>query len=83
MSALEAVERERERQEALYAEGKLRWIASRPDCPEALKLAALVEEVGEVARAFHDQTSKRDELVHVAAVAVAWIEALDQQMLPV
>jgi NTP pyrophosphatase (non-canonical NTP hydrolase) len=44
-------------------------------------LAVLTEEVGEVANAIieHDKTSAelRAELVQVAAVACAWIEALD------
>lgn len=76
--AMTEVLQERMRQEDLYASGELEWIASRPDCPDGLRLAALVEEVGEVARAFHDAGDVRTELVQVAAVAVAWIEGLDQ-----
>lgn len=75
-SVLTEIDDERQRQERLYDEGLLDWIASRPDCPNELRLAALVEEVGEVARAYHDQRAVRTELVHVAAVAVAWLEAL-------
>lgn len=78
MTAIELVAEERTRQEELFATGALEWIASRPDCPDVLRLAALVEEVGEVARAFHDGQDVGTELVHVAAVAVAWIEGLDQ-----
>lgn len=80
VTALEAVAAERQRQEDLYASGALRWIASDPECPDALRLAALVEEVGEVARSFHDGGGLHDELVHVAAVAVAWLETLDQRL---
>ncbi len=45
--------------------------------PEPVKLAVLTEEVGEVAKALleHDREGLRDELVQVAAVAVAWLEA--------
>jgi sorbitol-specific phosphotransferase system component IIA len=59
--------------------GELRWIASAPACPDELRLAALVEEVGEAARALHDGDllSLSEELVHVAAVAVAWIEGIE------
>lgn len=78
MTAIDLVTAERSRQEDLFYSGALEWIASRPDCPDVLRLAALVEEVGEVARAFHDGDDVRTELVHVAAVAVAWIEGLAQ-----
>jgi hypothetical protein len=46
---------------------------------DPMRLTVLVEEVGEVARAVleGDTASLRAELVQVAAVAVAWIEALD------
>lgn len=43
----------------------------------AVKAAVLAEECGEVARAALDgSTGLRDELVQVAAVAVAWLEGL-------
>jgi hypothetical protein len=42
-----------------------------------VKLAVLTEECGEVAREALDGTlGLRDELVQVAAVAVAWLESL-------
>ena len=46
--------------------------------PHPVKVAVLTEEVGEVARAAleHDTDGLRLELVQVAAVAVAWLEAL-------
>ncbi len=53
---------------------------SSSDVPPIVKVAVLTEECGEVARAVLDrQDSKRlcQELVQVAAVAVAWLEALD------
>lgn len=83
MTVLDQVDAERVRQEELYADGLLRWIASRPDCPNELRLAALVEEVGEVARAYHDGGDVRTELVQVAAVAVAWVEGLDAHQLSI
>jgi hypothetical protein len=45
---------------------------------DAVKVAVLLEEVGEVARAVldGDLDTLTDELVQVAAVAVAWLEAL-------
>ena len=45
---------------------------------EPVKAAVLAEEVGEVARAMldGDRLALRTELVQVAAVAVAWLEAL-------
>ncbi len=54
------------------------------DCSSGLvervtKMAVLTEEVGEVARAVLENRSRdnkqlRDELIQVAAVAVAWLE---------
>src|SRR5438552_26200 len=46
--------------------------------PDTVKVAVLTEETGEVARAFldGDRAGLRRELVQVAAVAVAWLEAL-------
>ena len=66
---------ERDRHIALRSSGALEHIASDRGCPDELKLAALVEEVGEVARAYHDGHDLTGELVHVAAVAVAWLES--------
>lgn len=75
-----AVAIERDRQRALW---------NRPhawgygDCSHDLqppvKLAVLLEEVGEVARAVLEQSPAdllRDELIQVVAVATAWLEGL-------
>jgi len=50
-----------------------------PQSPDAWKCAVLGEEFGEVAKAVveNDKFSLRRELVHVAAVAHAWLEALE------
>lgn len=53
-----------------------------PDLPWWLKLAALVEEVGEVAHELtYDQSGDRDklvkELIQVASVALTWVESLE------
>lgn len=77
---LAAIDVERDRQHAKWG-GQHQW--GRGDCagdgfPEALKAAILMEEVGEVTRALleGDRDGLADELVQVAAVAVAWREAL-------
>jgi NTP pyrophosphatase (non-canonical NTP hydrolase) len=49
---------------------------SSPHVDPLVKLAVLTEECGEVARAVLDRTPVRDELVQVAAVAVAWLEGM-------
>ena len=73
--------RERQRQEDLHAPRT----CANPDMPDGDKLAVLTEEVGEVAKALCERDeydtglfakALRDELIHVAAVAVAWAEAL-------
>lgn len=82
---------ERARQERLRAEGKFPATCATPDglSPEG-KLAVLAEEFGEVARHVTEQLidptrlekrKLRKELVEVAAVCVAWAEALDSEML--
>lgn len=78
LAALLAVDAERDRQD-------VQWPA--PDgFNDALALAILVEEVGEVAQAQlmaaidgGDTDHLREELVQVAAVAVRWLEHLDEQ----
>lgn len=85
---LDLVESERRRQEA-KCEAKrgegLEWkTCADPAMPDGDKLAVLTEELGEVARELCDARADhreptanlRVELVQVAAVAVAWIEAL-------
>lgn len=54
--------------------GRLAWVADDHGCPEVLRLAALMEEVGEVARAVHDgdHGSLNAELSQVAGIALAW-----------
>lgn len=66
---------ERSRQERIR---KGKPLASNPSLEWPLKLAALVEEVGEVARAINDDESDeclQAELVQVCAVAWAWLES--------
>lgn len=74
---------ERTRQEQLVQAGKFDWTCADPNQPDVAKLPVLVEEVGEVARCLCDMAKDpewreklREELVQVAAVAVAWVEAL-------
>ena len=44
-------------------------------------LAILTEELGEIARALneHDDENRNEELVQVAAVCVAWLEAIGRR----
>lgn len=79
VNVLALIAAERLNQERLFDSGALGWVASKLDCPPVLRLAALMEEVGEVARAVHDGESDErmiEELVQVAAVAVAWVEGI-------
>jgi hypothetical protein len=66
---------------------RMKWFAphdwgwgdcSSPDVAPIVKAVVLSEECGEVAQAVLDKNDDalRDELVQVAAVAVAWLEAL-------
>jgi hypothetical protein len=76
-----AIRAERRRQTIRWA-GPHSWGSgdcSSPDVPHIVKAAVLAEECGEVARAVldNDPAALRRELVQVAAVAVAWLEALE------
>lgn len=87
--ALSLVGSERMRQEALKAQGRFEYTCADSGMSDAEKMTVLIEEVGEVAREVLTQDGRRlardtvgtrdalrAELVQVAAVAVAWIEAL-------
>lgn len=89
--ALNTVRAERDRQEGLKAAGRFKYTCADVEMHDEERLAVLVEEVGETARVVlnrgrqlatggEDGTTKklREELAQVAAVAVAWIEALDK-----
>lgn len=74
LSVLEDVARERERQNEKWKRIPGHWPSHN-----GVKLAVLVEEVGEVASALyagHGPDRLREELIQVAAVAVAWAETL-------
>jgi NTP pyrophosphatase (non-canonical NTP hydrolase) len=86
--ALDCIYQERHRQEQLKAVGKFKYTCSDSEMETADRLAALMEEVGEVATALlemrgeataRDPEKKADlkkELIQVAAVATAWVEYL-------
>ena len=75
-----AIDAERERQADKWG-GPHDWGSgdcSSPAVHDSTKLMVLTEECGEVARAVLDLDvdATRTELIQVAAVAVAWLEAL-------
>jgi len=67
---------ERQRQRQLLYAGMIPWACEDPDTDNGYKLVVLTEELGEVARAILDGGNLKEELVQVAAVAVAWAESL-------
>lgn len=78
---------ERQRQDDLKAQGKFSATCA-DELPAFEKLAILAEEFGEVAKELcecnntgHALNSPhlRTELIQVAAVAIAWVEALDKE----
>lgn len=86
ITALRLVRRERERQAELKAAGRFKHTLNDPELTLSQKLAAVTEEVGEVARVvqalegMNDDLATvaqlRDELTQVAALCVAWLEGL-------
>ena len=82
---LDEVWKERARQEELCSAGRFRSTCASREMPAGDKLAVLMEEVGEVARAMSEASGAandkhgvhlREELIQVAAVATAWAESL-------
>ena len=78
---LAMVGEERERQEELFKSGKFPWTCADRHVDNDRKLKVLGEEFGEVCRALCecDLKNLKEELIQVAAVAVAWVEALEQE----
>lgn len=82
------VRAERIRQEGFVESGRFTWSCATPGIEPAKKLMVLAEEVGEVARAVREAEfglqrehhDLRTELIQVAAVAIAWVEALDAEV---
>ncbi len=84
--ALVLVREERDRQSVKWSR-QHPWGSgdcSSPDVADIVKAAVLAEECGEVARAVLDKYADllRVELVQVAAVALAWLEACPLPVLP-
>lgn len=85
-----AITNERARQAKLRAEGKFAFTldmhrvgnhslyGNSVPVTNLMRYPILAEEVGEVARAMNDgdDANLKEELVQVAALAVAWLEAL-------
>lgn len=81
MDVLKDVAFERIKQEQLRVAGKFSHTCASQQLKDGQKLAVLVEEVGEVAKAINESSgsdSLRNELIQVAAVAIAWVESIDQ-----
>ena len=76
---LDEILAERERQEHLKASGKFDYTCADLEPSAGAKTAILGEEYGEVCRAVceEDNDQLREELIQVAAVAVAWVQSLD------
>ncbi|MGH9966562.1 MAG: hypothetical protein ACREBG_01845 [Pyrinomonadaceae bacterium] len=89
-TTLQAIRNECHRQEELIKSGKFSWSCDKPGIPDSQRLTVLAEEFGEVAREVmealisesrYDREKLRKELVQVAAVRVAWCEALEAEAL--
>lgn len=76
--AINLVRGARELAEGLREQGKLRYTSASTDCPTEMWLAALAEELGEVARCIHDNDEEglKLELADLAGVAVGRLEAM-------
>lgn len=86
---LALVAAERKRQDRLVADGELKWNCATHGLNPLELFLVVAEEYGEVAQALHNQlhnhgvnradarkTDLRTELIHLAAVAVAWAESI-------
>jgi len=82
-TVLENVLEERGRQEADCRDGVHPFTCANPKVPSLCKLPVLLEEVGEVAEVLQapepDRERLYNELIQVAAAAVAWAESLREE----
>jgi len=87
-SVIYSVQLEMKRQQKLKEQGRFKYTCRDPEMSDGERLAVLVEEVGETARAIlekedlsHDKhhSHLREELIQVAAVALSWVEGLDDR----
>jgi NTP pyrophosphatase (non-canonical NTP hydrolase) len=80
VSVLDDVADERYRQERLKAAGKFAHTCADVELSDDACCRVLGEEFGEVCRALNDGdlANLREELIQVAAVAVAWIERINR-----
>lgn len=81
MTVFDMIYDERVRQEKKWGASEGAWgkgDCSSPSVRPEVKVMVLGEEFGEVARAVldHDDAGLEQELVQVAAVAVAWLEMI-------
>ena len=78
MSVYDLIAAERARAVELRDDGRFRYVASDSDCPNVLRLTALVEELGEIARALHENSPEDllPELIQLAGIASSWAEYL-------
>jgi NTP pyrophosphatase (non-canonical NTP hydrolase) len=83
----EEIQQERLRQEALRQQGRFAHTCADAELLQSERLAILIEEVGEVAKAILNvnglandaaETDLRKELIQAAAVCVAWLEGLNK-----
>lgn len=88
LRAIKSIEDERDRQEQLKAAGRFKFSCADLEMTNPERLAVLAEEFGEAAHEVNEtigghavlnRANLRKELVQVAAVACAWIEALDKE----
>ncbi len=88
VDAVRLILKERQRQDQLRDAGRFPFTCADDGLDDAQRLAVLTEEVGEVARCLCERINGnvtlegpyqlRNELVQVAAVAMAWIEYLER-----
>lgn len=74
---------ERRRQVRLMKAGKIPHACEDPQTEDAYRLGVLIEEVGEVGKAVHEEEGDEAlyiELVQVAAVASAWAEGIYREL---
>lgn len=83
---LEDIRKERLRQEILKSEGRFKYTCADPEMTHMERLAVIAEEFGEAAHEVNETisghhemhvTNLRKELIQIAAVACAWVEAID------
>ena len=84
MQIPEAIQRELRRYHRRVTSGRWKWHLGTPGIKDTAKLPILIEEIGEIGTALarRDEENLKEELAQVAALALSWLLAKEEETGP-